>query len=400
MSVNNSNSTRVASALDGQQVNESTTVTDGFDVKTLGVVGGGQLGRMMGLAAAPLGISFCFLGDAQSGQPASLIGPVLDQNNHSNLSLFAQSVDVITYESENVDADWLEQLAKDRSIHPNTLALRSSQHRWREKEMFQSLGIETAPFQKVTTEAELEQAVQQLGLPIVVKTTTEGYDGKGQARIHSPDQVAAAWRDLGEVQGDQAELIAEGYVQFKRELSIIAVRSQTGDIHYYPMTENEHADGILRISRMAPDLVPEQTEAKAQAYVQALLQHLDYVGVIALELFDTDQGLLANEMAPRVHNTGHWTQQGAVTCQFSNHVRALCGLPLGETRSIQPYAAMINLIGSLPCKDAILAIPGADLHLYGKMPRVGRKLGHINLVADTEKVLQDRIEQIKSLLKP
>lgn len=365
---------------------------------TLGVIGAGQLGRMMGLEGTPLNRSFCFLGDAESGQPAAVIGPVLDRSNQATLAIFQKKVDVITYESENVNADWLEKLAEDTPIYPGLRALRSSQHRWREKDMFKSLGIETAPYVKVTSLEELTAAAETLGLPLVVKTATDGYDGKGQARVHTLEDVPLAWQALSGSDAKAVELIAEGFVQFSRELSVIAVRSVDGDIQYYPMTENFHSEGILRVSRMVPGSLSEETRQTAMSYVQKLLEYLDYVGVIALELFDTEQGLLANEMAPRVHNTGHWTQLGAVTSQFENHVRAVAGLPLGDTQALQPYAAMINLIGRLPNPEKILQMAGTSLHLYGKSARPGRKLGHINLIAGTQDELESKISLIQQEL--
>lgn len=386
------------------------------DNLTLGVLGSGQLGKMLGLAAAPLSISTGFLAQKTQNPSAGIIGRIFPVDDPAEQENFVKQSSVITYESENVDAGFVEALSQNACVRPSVAALVNSQHRWREKDMFHTLGIKTAPYEKVSTLQDLQQAVVRLGLPIILKTATEGYDGKGQVKVDELDQIEEAWKALTAASEDdlelknqsefknktgfenRSELIAEAFISFNRECSLIAVRNPQNERRYYPMTLNEHQAGILRISRLLPGEISEDLEHQARVWMDALFNHLDYVGVLALELFETDDGLLANEMAPRVHNSGHWTQLGSFTSQFDNHLRALFGLPLGVTDACAPFAAMVNFIGTTPSNRSVLAVKNTQLHLYGKEPRPGRKLGHLNLVADSEDELEERIQQVLALM--
>jgi len=358
--------------------------------KNIGVLGAGQLGRMMAIAGYPLGQKFGFVGNSHE-EPSAMLGHMYtDADSVASLLDFA---DVITYESENTSVELIEEISKTTSVYPGVKSLYYSQHRGREKTLFNELGIATALFKVINSESELVKAIEQIGLPAVLKTTTEGYDGKGQFVIRKPEEVEEAW-----VAMDGAEAILEGWVSFNRELSLVAVRAVGGETVFYPLVENHHVDGILRTTYApAPDLSAElQTEAESM--VQAVMDKLEHVGVLTVELFDTDQGLVVNEMAPRVHNSGHWTQMGARTCQFENHVRAISGLPLGSTEMIAPVSAMINLIGDVGDVVSVLKDSDAELHLYDKSARVGRKLGHVNIVADSEVELKQRLADLSGFV--
>jgi 5-(carboxyamino)imidazole ribonucleotide synthase len=270
-----------------------------------------------------------------------------------------------------------------------------AQDRLIEKNFFRSHGIPTPPFAPVDSRAQLEQAVEQTGLPAILKTRRFGYDGKGQYLLREQAEIDAAWDALG---GGGLPLILEGFVPFLRELSILAVRGRSGETAFYPLVENHHHEGILRLSRGPAPRLSDELQAKAESYATLVLDALGYVGVLAIELFEAEGELIANEMAPRVHNSGHWTIEGAETSQFENHLRAVLGLPLGSTTPVG-YAAMLNIIGKLPpSREAVLAIPGAHLHLYSKSERPGRKLGHITLRADDAATLEERIAQVQALL--
>lgn len=354
----------------------------------IGVIGAGQLGRMLALAGTRLGARFAFYEDVPSSTSQTL-GALYHQDQ---LDAFIDAVDVVTFESENTPVALVERIAALKPVFPPAKALHTAQHRGREKTLFRSLGIQTAPFAIVNSLDELHEAVKTIGLPAVLKTTTEGYDGKGQAVLRNAEDVEAAWQSIG-----NRELILEGFVSFSRELSIIAARSASGEVVFYPLVENAHVDGILRLTVVPAPNVSHELTHQAQAAIQSVMTALDYVGVLALELFDTDKGLVANEMAPRVHNSGHWSQDGAWTDQFENHCRALLDLPLGDAGMEVPVAAMINLIGDLGDWQSALKIPHAAVHLYDKAPRAGRKLGHINVTASSFVDLQQRIEAIRLL---
>lgn len=357
----------------------------------VGIVGGGQLARMLSLAGHALGLKFVFLDPAPDACAAPL-GEHLcgDYDDPALLARLAARTDILTYEFENVPEKSAEFLASRATIHPNAGALAAARDRWSEKTLFRELGIPTPPFEKVNTRADLACAVARIGLPAVLKTRTMGYDGKGQAILRSTSDLDAAWARLGGV-----DLIVEGVVRFDREVSIIAVRGRKGETRFYPLAENTHQDGILRVSASCPG---DPMQVPAENYARRLLDQLNYVGVIALELFQTDTTLLASEMAPRVHNSGHWTIEGAQTSQFENHLRAILGLPLGITAPVG-YAAMVNFISTMPDAGAVLAVPGMHLHAYGKQARTGRKLGHATLWADKREDLRFRLDQLFALIE-
>ena len=347
-------------------------------MKTIGVLGAGQLARMLALAGIPLGFKFLYV-DPSPSSPASLLGEqiVAPFEDATALQKLAESSDLITYEFENIPVSVVRKLAQTRSVFPPPKALESSQDRLLEKQFFNQHGIDTAPFYPVDDLPSLEQAITVLKLPLILKTRRLGYDGKGQFLVKSLEDAITAFKELG-----QKNIIAEGFVQFDRELSCIAVRSIDGATFFYPLVENFNHQGILRLS-LAPALVHNNDlNLQASAQVGRILQALDYVGILAVEFFEKEGKLIANEMAPRVHNSGHWTIEGAETSQFENHIRAVAGLPLGDPKP-RGFSAMINLIGSMPDAIKVLKIPGAHLHDYGKEPRAGRKLGHLTIRADS-----------------
>lgn len=361
---------------------------------TLGVLGGGQLGQMLGFAATVLGIKACFL-DPADGPCAAQAGPVMqaDYDDVEALQQLAKRVDAATFEFENVPPEALQRLVDGGlSVAPSAHALRHAQDRGVEKALFDRLGIPVAPYRCVDSLAALTTAVAELGLPAVIKTRRFGYDGKGQAVIRKPDDLAAAWAAMN---GHGA--IVEAWVPFDREVSCVAVRCQRGDTRFYPLTQNRHRDGMLRLSVPLRD---DPLQALAERHTRTVMDALDYVGVMAFEFFVYENQLLGNEIAPRVHNSGHWTQDGAVASQFENHVRAVCGLPLADTALTRPVA-MINLIGRMPhaavwAEDA----PWLRVHDYGKPARRSRKVGHVNLWAENERLLQQRIERLLLKISP
>lgn len=367
----------------------------------VGILGGGQLGRMLALAGVPLGMRFRFL-EPSPEPPAAGLGELVEgaYDDPDALERLARDVDVVTYEFENVPAgatEWL--VGHGVPVFPPPAALAVAQDRLAEKTTFRSLGIPTPDFRTVDTLDQLREGVRALGLPAVLKTRRLGYDGKGQAVIRDLRGIEAAWEELGsgDVGGAPGDLLLEAFVPFGRELSIVAVRGRDGSLAFWPLVENRHRDGILvRTTAPAPDVPPDLQE-RAEEYIRALLQHLDYVGVLALELFEVEGGLLANEVAPRVHNTGHWTQDGAVTSQFENHLRAVAGWPLGSTGVVEP-TVMLNLLGSLPPLEELLEVPGAHLHLYDKAPRPGRKIGHVNVCDPDGNVAAARADRLEGRL--
>lgn len=340
------------------------------------VVGGGQLGRMLALAGIPLGLRFRFL-EPSPDAPAHRVGEVIQApyDDWDGLDRLAAGAQVVTYEFENVPVEAARRLSGSAPVHPAPAALAMAQDRLTEKEAFRNLDIETAPFLPVDSREALEAAVGALGYPAVLKTRRMGYDGKGQQVLSAEADLDSAWERLG-----GRPLILEGFVPFDRELSILAVRGLGGEVAFYPLVENQHESGILVRSMAPAPAVTGSLQEAGQGIARRVLEHLDYVGVLAIELFQVGDRLLANEMAPRVHNSGHWTQDGAVTSQFENHLRAILGLPLGSTGVRGEGAAMVNLLGHPPLRSRILAVPGAHLHLYDKEPRPGRKVGHVNLV--------------------
>lgn len=355
----------------------------------VGILGAGQLGRMLALAAYPFAARFRFFDQKQAtaGHLAELI--VGDYDDDDALARFADGLDVVTYEFENVPVDAARALSEHVPVRPPPEALEVAQDRLVEKRFFRGLGIDTAPFEPVDTREELEHAVGELGLPAVLKTRRFGYDGKGQVVLQGEEDIARAWDALGD-----SPLILEGFVPFDREVSMVAVRTVDGDTASYPLIENHHDDGILALSfAPAPD-ASRELQARAEEYVGRVLDELGYVGVVAVEFFEYEGDLLANEMAPRVHNSGHWSIEGAETSQFENHMRAVLGLPLGSTELIG-FSAMHNLIGGVPTREAVLGVEGAHLHLYDKAPRPGRKVGHVTIRADDEQTVRRRLDELR-----
>ncbi|MFC6204126.1 5-(carboxyamino)imidazole ribonucleotide synthase [Psychrobacter urativorans] len=372
-------------------------------IRTIGILGGGQLGMMLAQAAMPLGYQCVFLED-NADCPAGLYGRVYTSEQ---LEDFIAAAEVFTLEFENTPTATVERLAKlsasqqKQGMFPPPIALEIAQDRLKEKQLFNDLDIATVPFKAVSSLADLQQACSTLGLPIVLKTSRGGYDGKGQYVIKEQNDIALAWQELkAAVSGDgrltslPAPLIAEGFINFSREVSIIAARGQDGTVRCYDLVENHHYQGVLAKTQ-APAVGTSHLFAQAQSSMTTLMNHLDYVGVMALELFVTkdERGndyLLANEIAPRVHNSGHWSIEGAVTSQFENHIRAVVGLPLGDTDNIHPVI-MLNVLGQYPDTKAIMAIDGAHYHSYHKAEREDRKIAHITLmpndVADLELAL-------------
>ena len=357
------------------------------------VLGGGQLGRMLGLAGIPLGLSFCFL-DPSPDAPAAAVGDLVvgELDDVAAARTAANGATVVTYEWEGVPADTARALQAGAPVLPPARALEVSQDRLVEKNTFRSLGIATAPYRAVDDRASLDAALAELGMPAVLKTRRGGYDGKGQAMLRSAADVNPAWEQLGGV-----PLILEGFVAFQRELSVVAARGHDGTISSWPAVENQHADGILRLTRAPAPNLDDALQARAVACIRPLLDSLEYVGVACVELFDVGGTLLANEMAPRVHNSGHWTIEGADTSQFENHLRAVLGWPLGST-SPRGVSAMVNCIGVMPDRHAILAIPGAHLHDYAKPARPGRKLGHVTVTATSEATLEERLASVEAVV--
>ena len=350
----------------------------------VGILGGGQLGQMLALAGLPLGLRFRVLepaDEAPAEQAAERITGSFDDPNC--LDRFADGLDVVTYEFENVPTACAQRLARRVPVYPPTAALEISQDRLAEKELFGRLGIPTTLYAAVDTRADLERAAARLGYPCVLKTRRLGYDGKGQTVLRSPADLEQAWRRFA----DQP-LLLEEYIAFERELSQLAVRGRDGAVAYYPLVENHHENGILHWSLAPAPGATADLQRSSSDYALRVLNALEYIGVLAIEFFQRDGRLIANETAPRVHNSGHWTLEGAETSQFENHLRAVVGWPLGSTAALG-CSVMLNLIGAAPAVETILAIPEAHIHLYGKAPRPGRKLGHVTLRAvDAAKALQ------------
>jgi 5-(carboxyamino)imidazole ribonucleotide synthase len=361
-------------------------------VTTVGILGGGQLARMLALAGAPLGVRFLIVdsaSDACAGQVAPLIAA--DWRDFDALAKLAQRSDVVTFDFENVPADTAHWLSERTKVFPNARALALAQDRLAEKSLFRELGLDTPAFATVDSRDDLQRALDRVGCPAVLKTRRLGYDGKGQFRIRSADDADAAWAALGGV-----PLILEAWVAFEREVSVIAVRSRSGELRTYPLVQNWHADGILSAS-LAPAPDAQELNAAALGHARAIGERLDYVGVFALELFVVAGRLLGNEMAPRVHNSGHWTIEGAPCSQFENHVRAVLGLPLGDTSALGT-SVMLNWIGALPDATPVLAEPRAHWHDYGKSPRAARKVGHATLCASGNVEMTERLARVAQAL--
>jgi 5-(carboxyamino)imidazole ribonucleotide synthase len=356
---------------------------------TIGILGGGQLARMLALAGLPLGLRFVVLDPARDACAAAVSAHVAGgYGDGEALSRFAGMVDAVTYEFENVPAESVGYLAQRLPVYPSPRALAVSRDRFAEKSLFVELGIPTPGFLAVDSLDGLRSAASELGLPAVLKTRTLGYDGKGQSVIKSDGDIESAWARAG-----GAQCVLEAFVPFTREISVVAARGRGGEISFYPAGENTHSGGILRhtVCRLGDPM-----QSAAEELANRLLEYFDYVGVLALELFDVNGRLMANEMAPRVHNTGHWSIEGAQTSQFENHVRAVAGLPPGGTKAVC-HSAMVNFIGAMPNAADVLSVEGAHFHDYGKAPRPGRKLGHATVCGDSEEAVIAGLNKLELL---
>ena len=356
----------------------------------IGVIGGGQLGRMLSLAGTPLGMDFAFL-DPAPDACAQALGEHIraDYSDQDHLRQLADEVDLVTFEFESVPAETVAFLSQFVPVYPSASALRIARDRWFEKSMFKDLGIPTPAFADIQSQADLDAAAAGIGLPAVLKTRTLGYDGKGQKVLRKPEDVTGAFAELGSV-----PCILEGFVPFTGEVSLVAVRARDGETRFYPLVHNTHENGILRLSVASSE---HPLQALAEDYVGRVLDKLDYVGVLAFEFFEVDGGLKANEIAPRVHNSGHWTIEGAECSQFENHLRAVAGLPLGSTAKVGE-SAMLNFIGEVPPVEKVLAIADCHLHHYGKAFKAGRKVGHATLRSKDLATLKARIGEVEALI--
>ena len=361
---------------------------------TIGILGGGQLGYMLALAGYPLGLHFRFL-DPSPEAPVGRIAQrvTAEYTDQDALEKFANGLELVTYEFENVPVAAARCLAKHVPVYPPPKALEAAQDRLSEKNLFEKLGIATTAFAEVNKASELDAAVKRIGLPAMLKTRRMGYDGKGQWVLRTYEDVAKVKKDF-----PAAQLLLENFVAFQRELSILAVRGRSGETAFYPLAENHHCSGILRLSiAPAPKLSSLLQKAGEQA-AERVMRELDYVGVLAIEFFECNGELVANEMAPRVHNSGHWSIEGGATSQFQNHLRAVLGMPLGATTTLG-VSAMLNLIGEVPEAPEVLRIPDAHLHLYGKSARPGRKVGHVTLRAANFEELKGRMARLPGFFR-
>jgi 5-(carboxyamino)imidazole ribonucleotide synthase len=360
-----------------------------LSLNRVGIVGAGQLGRMLALAGYPLGIHCLFL-DRSADSPGGQVAPILtgELEDPVRLAELAARSQVVTFDWENIAGKALEPLEAMTMVRPPRAALEASQDRLFEKALFTQLRIPVALHCAVDSKEDLIRAVRRIGLPGVLKTRRLGYDGKGQFTLRHESDIDAAWAAMA-----AAGLIYEKFQNFSREVSIIGARCASGRTVFYPLTANTHGGGILRYS-VAP-FANTLLERAARAHMQRILKALNYVGVLTVEFFVVRGRLVANEMAPRVHNSGHWTIEGCVTSQFENHLRAICDLPLGSTRPVG-HAAMINFLGKMPDRDALLAIDGLAYHDYGKEPRPGRKVGHCTIL---KKAAKDRNLALANALK-
>ena len=355
---------------------------------TIGILGAGQLGRMLALAGYPLGMRFRFL-DPAPDSPAGRLADhsAFDYTDRAALAQFASGLDVATYEFENVPEETARYLEQFLPVYPPPLALEKAQDRFVEKSFLCELGI---PAPKFTVDLKNKKN-NEIEFPAVLKTRRMGYDGKGQVVLRSEGELGDELKNR-----NVSELILEEFVSFDREFSIIAVRNKAGQMGFYPLVENYHREGILRLS-LVTGTISSQLQKQAEEYCAAVLTALNYVGVLVIEFFEKDDCLLANEMAPRVHNSGHWTIEGAVTSQFENHIRAVSDLPLGST-DLLGACVMINLVGILPDVRSILKIDGARLHLYDKIPRPNRKIGHVTLLEKDLETLQRKLNRLKEII--
>ncbi|CAM4452242.1 5-(carboxyamino)imidazole ribonucleotide synthase [Vibrio agarivorans] len=356
------------------------------------VLGAGQLARMMSLAGAPLNIQITAF-DVGS---ENIVHPLTQTVVGHGLENAIKQADVITAEFEHIPHDVLDICERSGKFLPTTDAIKAGGDRRIEKALLDNAGVKNAKYAVINTRDDFTRAIEHVGLPMVLKSALGGYDGKGQWRLKSEDQVEAIWTEMEAciaATSTQA-IVAEEFVPFDREVSLVGARGKEGQVEVYPLAENVHTDGVLSLSTAIED---PQLQDQAKAMFTAVANSLDYVGVLALEFFDVNGQLLVNEIAPRVHNSGHWTQQGAVTCQFENHLRAVCGMPLGSTKLIRK-TSMINILGEDTLPQSLLAMEGCHIHWYGKDKRPGRKMGHINVCADNKAELTAKLVALASQL--
>ncbi len=361
-------------------------------MKPIGILGGGQLARMLALAAHPLGLR-CRVLDPAADPPAAAVAEHIrgDFDDPDSLARFADGLAVATYELEHLPDVALETVARFAELRPGPQAIRVARDRLIEKTFVRDAGIPTTDFVAVDDQEDLDAAVASLGLPLILKTRTDGYDGRGQLIVRTREEATSALeRFCGR------PLIAEAMVTFDRELSVVAVRSQQGELVSYPLGENQHSDGVLRWTVAPAPNVGVALQDRAEAIARQLVLSLDYVGVLVIELFQVGERLLVNEIAPRVHNSAHWTIEGSDTSQFENHLRAILGLPLGETTA-RDHWLLFNLLGDEPDLGRVLELPGAHLHVYGKAPRPGRKVGHVNCRATDPYPARARLQSLLGL---
>ena len=358
----------------------------------VGIVGAGQLGRMLALAGYPLGVRCLFL-DRGADSPGAQVAPSLigDLEDPALLAELASRSDVVTFDWENISGSALKPLEKITQVRPPRAALEVSQDRLAEKALFTRLKIPVAAHCAIDSSEDLVRAIEKIGLPGVLKTRRLGYDGKGQYVLHAAEDLDKAWAAIG-----GAGLIYEKFQNFSREVSLVGARSASGQTVFYPLSSNTHAGGILRYS-IAP-FINVRLEHSARLYLKRVMNALGYIGVLTIEFFVVRGSLVANEMAPRVHNSGHWTIEGCVTSQFENHLRAVCDMPLGSTRALG-HTAMINFLGLMPDRERLLAIDGLAYHDYGKTARPGRKLGHCTILKrlpkERDKALSNTLKSIE-----
>lgn len=360
------------------------------------VLGAGQLARMMELAGTPLNLNVKAF-DVRSDQ---VVSPIYTNNVFGDLSAGIAEAEVITAEFEHVAHDILAECEASGKLFPTSQSIKIGGDRRLEKALLESCDVANAKHHFIKEKVDFDNALTQLSLPIIFKTALDGYDGKGQWRLKTINDVETVWQSMAEflaasTTSDKQGIVAEQMVPFDREVSLVGARGVNGEIAVYPLTENHHTNGILSVSLAAPVSCSLQDQAKE--VFKRLAEKLDYTGILAIEFFQVGEQLLVNEIAPRVHNSGHWTQQGADTCQFENHLRAICDLPLGSTELIRP-TAMINIIGEDTVPDAVLAVPSANIHWYNKGKRAGRKMGHINVSGATEKQLAERLLTLATIL--
>jgi len=360
------------------------------------VLGSGQLARMMSLAGAPLDLNVT----AYDVGTKNIVHPLTGEIYAQDLQASIADVDVITAEFEHIPHDVLELCCKSGKFYPGKQAIKTGGDRAIEKALLDEANVPCAPYKLITEKAHLIEAVTTLGKPLVIKTCQAGYDGKGQWRLKSDDQIDEIWSEMADFIATGTDslphtIIAEKMIPFCREVSVIGARDKSGNMAIYPVTENEHTDGVLTLS-IASEIC-EKIQTQGESAFKKLATKMDYVGVLAIEFFDVDGTLMVNEIAPRVHNSGHWTQQGCASSQFENHMRAVCGLPLGCTELLRP-SAMINVLGQSSIPTQVLNTPDVLSHWYGKSKKPGRKMGHINVSAATNEELAQKLEALAELL--